>query len=192
MHVLLLLVLLQAIPSPAPSVPTSVVASNPNLVADAVDRHFLEFVVTNRSSQAVTAWEAHVTARFEDGSTGGWGLEREGYGEYEGVAPGSGRSIQPQGVVTGRIPIDSRRAARIVDLQVTVRWAVFADRSWTGDAVGVAGLFASRQRDYHAMAAVLAVLRAGQARPDPREGLSTALALLDGLDAHTEHSSVKG
>ena len=151
-----------------------VVLSNPHIVeADTPGYAELAYELTNNTARAVTGWGIRYEMRFDDGTkrSGGFGvlgpLREDGVpGDRRVVAHSTQRQthlFSPRGRYPGS------------DVTVTLEWAIFADRSFIGDAAGVKEAFDSRERRYQQESFVARALRAAREEGTGVDALRAAL-----------------
>jgi hypothetical protein len=151
-----------------------VVVSNPHIVeAETPGYEELAYDVTNSTAQAVTGWGIRYEVTFDDGTkrSGGFGVLgplREG--DPPNHRPVVAHSAQRQAHILGQ-----RGRYRATDVTVTLQWAIFADRSFIGDATGVKDAFESRERGYRQYSFVANALRAGREEGTGVDALRAAL-----------------
>jgi hypothetical protein len=151
-----------------------VVVSNPHIVeAETPEYEELAYELTNNTAKAVTGWGIRYELRFDDGTTrsGGFGVLgplREG--DPPNHRPIDAHSAQRQTHLLGP---RGRYPAR--DVTMTLQWAIFADRSFIGDATGVKEAFESRERGYRQHSFVANALRAARDEGTGLDALRAAL-----------------
>jgi hypothetical protein len=141
--------------------PPYVVLSNP-FVAEAETPGYeeLAFDVTNNTTKAVTGFGIRYEVTFADGTkrSGGRGmlgpLRDDGPSPHRAVPARSSQRYADVLWARGRYPA--------TDVTVTLQWAIFADRSFIGDATGVNEAFESRERTYRQHSFVANALRAAR------------------------------
>jgi hypothetical protein len=159
-----------------------VVASSPLVVAGPNGLTVAEFDVTNKTGQAVTAWDVLVEATLSNGTLSARGTAPDGYGAYAGVYPDNNVFIRPHASVRRQVLLSVPTGVTVVGVRAVLRCAIFADGSWIGDAERARSVFTQRERDRDTYGFIAAALRAGYAAGAGPDGLKVALDRLSTKD----------
>jgi hypothetical protein len=167
--------------------------SNPTVtpIADHPDIGTLDFDVTNRANQAMTAWSIRYTIQFSDGTSRDGGIGTDAILEYAGIwhprEPRTGRVVPARSTLRVRSlgPVDlTPRKGLTVDRvrSISLAYAVFADETSIGEQrfAGLAILDRGRRAD--AIASMLPILIEARQAGSTVEALRAALAQIKAKD----------
>jgi hypothetical protein len=171
--------------------PQLVVVSSPALVQLANGRQVVDFTLANNAEQAITAWEVSVKATYSDTRVEETWMMKEAYLAYVRLEADKSY-VLPHGSNIERFQLGAPRAnASVVDVEMAVRWAIFADGSAIGNARGIEEALQQRERDYRAFSFVVSALDAGRAAGPGPDSLSVALQALNAPNQEDYAHSVK-
>jgi hypothetical protein len=139
------------------------VAANPIAVSPTPLHRGIEFKVVNNTDLAITAWKVSVTGTLLNGNDLGHGIGCDAYGAYVGLYARDRCMIEPHATVRSEIILDQGEEADLPTVKLTTTCAIFADRTWTGDATQVQHLFHWRTSDLRAFCTIARALAAGAA-----------------------------
>jgi hypothetical protein len=152
-----------------------------------------EFQIANNTDRAVTAWNVVVEATLSDGRTTSKSLSSDAYASYARGSGNEGKFIRPHASLRASVPLDVANGLTVTRIQSSVKWAIFADGSWTGDAAEVRRMFERRAQNKQTFAFIVSALRAGLATGRGSESLQVALDRMntpDQDDADNPHKAV--
>jgi hypothetical protein len=151
-----------------------VVLSNPHIVeAETPEYEGLAYELTNNTAQAVTGWGIRYEVRFDDGTkrSGGFGV----LGPLQEGGPPGHRRVAAHSAQRETHPLGPRGRYPATNVTATLEWAIFADRSFIGDATGVKRAFESRERVYQEYSFVANALRSAREEGTGVDALRAAL-----------------
>ncbi len=138
-----------------------------------------EIQVTNNADQAVTAWQLAIDVTVSDGRVTTQMIAPDAYVSYTRNDSVDGRFVRAHGSYRASIPLGIPIGLTISRIHSTMKWAIFADGSWVGDAAEVQRVFRRRESDMRTFATIIQALRAGVAAGSGREVVKVALNRLD-------------
>lgn len=167
--------------------------SNPAVtpIADHPDLGTLDFDVTNRSDQAVTAWSIQYTIQFSDGTFRNGGIGIDAILEYAGVSlsrePRDQRVVPARSTVRVRAPgpidLTPRKGVTVERVaSITLDYAIFANEASTGPQRRAGLAILKRGREADAIASMLPVLIDARNAGSTPDALRTAIGKLKALD----------
>ena len=139
--------------------------------------------IFNNTGVAVTAWSVGLVTTMADGRTEKTAEGVDAYGAFAGVYSDDGRAvIPPHGSLRVSLSAGSRGGTGIVSVSPSLRYVIFADRSWMGDAAGVKERFEARRRDFEAFTVILRAFQSARESAAGDASLHAALANLNNSD----------
>lgn len=168
---------------PPPRLPTEFASVTTEMVVLPSGAKGLRVSITNHCQQPMTAWRVNAEAALSDGTKRFQGLAADGYLAYEGVAEQEGVGfIRPDESKSALIVLPGSATLNVDSSQAFVLWAIFADRTWSGDPRGAQEAFIRRENERKDLEAIIQSLRAGIASASESQALRIALAQLSPAD----------
>ena len=177
---------------PPPRLPTEFASVTTEMVVLPSGAKGLRVSITNHCQQPMTAWRVNAEAALSDGTKRFQGLASDGYLAYEGVAEQESVGfIRPNESKSAVIVLPGSATLNVDSSEAFVLWAIFADRTWSGDPRGAQEAFTRRENERTDLAAIIQSLRAGIASAPDSQALRTALSQLSQPDDDGEVHLIK-
>jgi hypothetical protein len=190
-----LIVALTAVSLQPPTVQSLLVVSTPIVVPGPAGTSRVEFRLTNRAAQAVTAWKVTLTLHLADGRTDESALMTDAYLAYAGLGDSRDQAaiVPAHGSTQWTTGISTPPSIGVVSIEARATAAVFADRTSVGETSDTQRVFQLRNRDCQAMESVSLALREAMLKAKGRDALRLALANLSKADtADSDHFEKRG
>ena len=140
----------------------------------------VEFDVINNTGQTITAWKVAVEADRSDAKTERSTIANDGYLIFSGLISDRGDVVVPaHGSIRGATTIDASKDVEVLAVRASLRCAIFADGSWSGDRSDAESMFKQRESNYKALTDIVSDLRRARLTAKGVEGLRLALSHLD-------------